>query len=73
QPWTTSTHPSPILGPLPVVLRLFGKFLAFINTIWVILTSILQFTNLYDNCWCSASVLGLGTEVGRFCLQVMRR
>jgi hypothetical protein len=44
------------------VLRWVGKSLAIINAICIIFTGILQFTSVYDNCYCNASVLGLGID-----------
>jgi hypothetical protein len=34
------------------------------NALFLVITSLLQFTNLYNNCWCSAAVMGLGTKGG---------
>jgi hypothetical protein len=52
----------PIIAAIAVITRLIGKSLAFLNACGIVVTSMLQFTNLYDNCWCSGSVLGLGAK-----------
>jgi ABC-type multidrug transport system permease subunit len=44
------------------VLRWGGKLLAIINAIGVIASGMLQFTSVYDNCYCNSSVLGLGID-----------
>jgi hypothetical protein len=45
---------------LAICLRRFGKMIAILNTLWILATSILQFTGSYDRCYCNSSVLGLG-------------
>lgn len=52
------------LGTLAVYTRLIGNALAVLNAVWVITFSTLQFTNLYNNCWCAASALQRGTGPG---------
>jgi len=42
------------------LFRWGGKFLAIVNAICLIATGMLQFTSVYDNCYCNSSVLGLG-------------
>ena len=37
-----------------VILRRIGKFVAVVNALWLIVSSLLEFTGLYDNCWCSS-------------------
>lgn len=44
---------------LSILLRRMGKFIATINAIWLVLTSMFQFSNFFDRCWCNSSVLGL--------------
>ena len=34
--------------------------IAILNTLWILATSILQFTGSYNRCYCNSSVLGLG-------------
>ena len=53
---------SSVLLPLIVLTRYLGVLLGAINAIWLLLISILQFTNVYDNCWCEGCVLGLGKK-----------
>ena len=45
-----------------VILRYIGKFLAFANTLWLIASSLLQFTGGFDNCWCKGDYLGMGEK-----------
>ena len=44
------------------ILRWGGKFLAIVNSIGIIGGGMLLFTNIYDNCYCNSSVLGLGVD-----------
>jgi hypothetical protein len=55
---------SSILAAAAVCLRICGKTLAFINACFLLVTSILQFTDLYSSCWCSSAVMSLGTKNG---------
>ena len=57
-------RPHCLLGPLAVVTRLLGKSLATANAIFLVITSIFQFTGTYDNCWCDACIPTLGPEAG---------
>lgn len=45
-----------------VGLRRLGKFVAGVNAVWLIVSSLLEFIGLYDNCWCSGVKLGLGNR-----------
>ncbi|KAG2160055.1 uncharacterized protein EDB93DRAFT_1073334, partial [Suillus bovinus] len=44
------------------LLRWGGKLMAIVNAIWIIATGMLQFTSVYDNCYCDSSVLGRGAQ-----------
>jgi hypothetical protein len=44
------------------VLRWGGKSLAIVNALWIIATGMLQFTSVYDNCYCNSSVFWLGVD-----------
>lgn len=59
-------RPSPhfLLGPLAVLTRLIGKSLAAANALFLITTSSVQFTGLYDTCWCDACIPSLGRQAG---------
>ncbi|QIX01661.1 hypothetical protein AMS68_007178 [Peltaster fructicola] len=35
-----------------VILRLLGKTLCILNTVWLLLTSIMELVGRFDNCWC---------------------
>lgn len=55
---------SSMLAAAAVYLRIFGKTVAFVNAVFLFVTSILQFTDLYSSCWCSSAVISLGTKNG---------
>ena len=44
-----------VIGVAAVVTRWLGKILVVLNTIWIILTSIMEYIGAYDNCLCKAS------------------
>lgn len=44
------------------LLRWGGKLVAIVNAIWIIAAGMLQFTSVYDNCYCNSSVLGRGAQ-----------
>ncbi|KIL54990.1 hypothetical protein M378DRAFT_18353 [Amanita muscaria Koide BX008] len=48
-------RPAKYIGPLVLIFRQLGKTIAAFNTAWIILSSLFQFSNVYDN----ASVFGL--------------
>ena len=60
----TKLKPRNVLGPLVVVTRLSGKLLAAANALFLITASALQFTGLFDNCWCDACIPSLGRQAG---------
>ncbi|RMX95866.1 hypothetical protein D0868_11497 [Hortaea werneckii] len=43
-----------------VLTRVLGKFFAFANSIWLILSSLFEMTGAYSNCWCLGNYIGLG-------------
>ncbi|KIJ53264.1 hypothetical protein M422DRAFT_222640 [Sphaerobolus stellatus SS14] len=47
------------LRVLAILLRKLAKFLAYLNSAWVLLTCFFQFTNFFDRCYCNSSVFGL--------------
>lgn len=57
-------RPSTLLAALAVLTRLLGQLLASANAIFVVATSVLQFTGLLDNCWCNACIPSLGEAAG---------
>lgn len=61
---TAKVRPHFVLGPLAVTTRLVGKSLAAANTLFLVATSAIQFTGLYDNCWCDACIPSLGRQAG---------
>lgn len=58
----TITHS--VLCSLAVIMRLVGKTIAIGNTIWLLLTALLQYTSVYDQCYCRGNQTGLGLERG---------
>ncbi|KAM6492326.1 hypothetical protein JOM56_012050 [Amanita muscaria] len=55
-------RPAKYIGPLVLIFRQLGKTIAAFNTAWIIISSLFQFSNVYDNCYCNASVFGLGSK-----------
>ncbi|KIJ53260.1 hypothetical protein M422DRAFT_155160 [Sphaerobolus stellatus SS14] len=53
-----SPRPS-ALRILAILLRKLAKFLAYLNSAWVLLTCFFQFTKFFDRCYCNSSVFGL--------------
>ncbi|KAG2352333.1 hypothetical protein BDR07DRAFT_1367332 [Suillus spraguei] len=44
------------------LLRCGGKSVAIVNAICIIAAAMLQFTSIYDNCYCNSSMLGRGAQ-----------
>ncbi|KAG8768291.1 hypothetical protein FRC15_005224 [Serendipita sp. 397] len=44
-----------LLGTIAVTLRLFGKLLAFLNSVWIITHCLFEFTQFYDRCYCKTN------------------
>jgi hypothetical protein len=44
---------------LALVTSHLGKSLAGLNALWLLCISVFQFTNLYNTCWCSSSIVSL--------------
>ena len=51
-----------LTGFTAITLRRLSLFLALANTVGLILFSFFQFSDFLDNCYCNASVMGLGTD-----------
>ena len=51
-----------VLGAIAVTFRLAGTLLAAANALFLIATSALQFTGLYDTCWCDACIPSNGYD-----------
>lgn len=63
--WATSSDKkllARIAGRLSVLIRRLGKLLAFVNSIWIIVTCFFQFGGFFDRCYCNSSVLGRGAS-----------
>ncbi|KAF7303677.1 hypothetical protein MIND_00597100 [Mycena indigotica] len=45
-----------VAGITAVILRRAAKTLAALNSAWVILACLFQFSSFYDRCWCNSSV-----------------
>jgi hypothetical protein len=41
-------------------LRMTGKLLAIVNSVWLVTLCIFQYSNFYDTCYCKSSVIGRG-------------
>ncbi|KAJ7098456.1 hypothetical protein C8R43DRAFT_907645 [Mycena crocata] len=56
-------HKTPsVAARAAILLRRAGKLLAALNSIWIVLACLFQFTGFYDTCWCTSSVLYLGAR-----------
>ena len=51
-----------LTGFIAISLRRLSLFLAFANTVGLILFSFFQFSDSLNNCYCNASVMGVGTD-----------
>ena len=47
---------------IAITLRRLSLFLAFVNTVGLILFSFIQFSDFLNNCYCNASIIGRGTD-----------
>jgi hypothetical protein len=47
---------------LSICIRRFAKVLAVLNALLVVATSLTHFGNIFKNCYCNCSVIGLGRE-----------
>jgi hypothetical protein len=56
---STSTS-SWIAGQLSIALRRFGKIVASLNAVWILVVCLFQFSNFCSRCYCNNSSLGLG-------------
>ncbi|KAF2117030.1 hypothetical protein BDV96DRAFT_644465 [Lophiotrema nucula] len=63
QGYERTTAHSIICG-LAVVTRLLGKTIAILNAIWLVLSSLLEYTGVYDRCYCKGNETGLGMDRG---------
>ncbi|KAJ7342854.1 hypothetical protein DFH08DRAFT_925191 [Mycena albidolilacea] len=45
-----------------IVLRRTGKVLSCINATWIVVTFVLECTDVYQSCWCNSDVLYLGSH-----------
>jgi hypothetical protein len=49
-----------IARSLSIFLRRLGKLIAGLNAVWIVATGMVQFSSVYDRCYCNSSVMGLG-------------
>ena len=61
-PKTRPCISSEIKAILAVLTRLLGKTLAIASALWIIVLSGLQFSNVYDSCWCNSCAVTRGVE-----------
>ncbi|KAF7327802.1 hypothetical protein MKEN_00360000 [Mycena kentingensis (nom. inval.)] len=54
---TTTTRTA---GILAIILRRTAKTLAAFNSIWIIVACLLQFSSVWDRCYCNSSLISLG-------------
>jgi hypothetical protein len=59
--WSMAARPSyGIANQTSIVLRRLGKTIAIVNAMWIVVLCLLQFGNVFDQCYCNSSVLSLG-------------
>ena len=51
-----------LTASIAIALRRLSLFLAFLNTVWLIVLSSFQFSHTLNNCYCNAAVTGNGTD-----------
>ncbi|KAJ6602348.1 hypothetical protein B0H10DRAFT_1823065 [Mycena sp. CBHHK59/15] len=49
-----------VVARIALFLRYLAKFLATCNAVWIIAAFIMQFSDLYDRCYCDSNVLSQG-------------
>ncbi|OCL03560.1 hypothetical protein AOQ84DRAFT_266327, partial [Glonium stellatum] len=56
---------SEVKAILAVLTRILGKLLAIASALWVVVLSTIQFSNIYDSCWCNSCAVtkGVGSYV----------
>ena len=47
---------------LSIILRRLGKVIASINTVWIVVSCLFQFSNFYDRCYCNSCVISKGAK-----------
>ncbi|KAF2202003.1 hypothetical protein GQ43DRAFT_13404 [Delitschia confertaspora ATCC 74209] len=53
-----------VLCAFAVVTRLVGKTIAVLNALWLLTTSLLDYTGVYDRCYCRGNETSLGMAKG---------
>ncbi|KAE9378440.1 hypothetical protein N431DRAFT_400117 [Stipitochalara longipes BDJ] len=53
-----------ILERVAVATRVIGKWIAVINAMWILGSSLMEYLGIYENCWCDSSDLSLGEARG---------
>ncbi|RDW82346.1 hypothetical protein BP6252_03458 [Coleophoma cylindrospora] len=61
-PSSIDKHMQVFLYVLIPTTRISGLVLAWCNSVYLLAISVIQFTNLYNSCWCEGCVLGHGRE-----------
>ncbi|KDR79636.1 hypothetical protein GALMADRAFT_137430 [Galerina marginata CBS 339.88] len=51
---------SRIAGSISIFLRRLGKVVGMLNALWIVAMGIMQFSGIYDRCYCNSSVFFLG-------------
>lgn len=59
----SSAHPRTFYLYLAVLTRRLGKTLAVLSALWVIVFSSLQFSNIFNSCWCNSCAVTRGQGV----------
>jgi hypothetical protein len=53
-----------VLCGFAVVTRLLGKTIAVVNAMWIVTSSLLEYTGVYDRCYCRGNQIGMGMDGG---------
>lgn len=68
-PHDDTSHPRPsmfsstsIAAWISVLFRRVAVVIASVNSIWIIVTCVFQFSNVFDTCYCNSSVIGRGKD-----------
>ncbi|KAJ6551660.1 hypothetical protein B0H19DRAFT_1297417 [Mycena capillaripes] len=54
------TKSTRMAGIISIILRRTGKVLAALNSVWIVLACLFQFSSFFDRCLCNSSVFSLG-------------
>ncbi|KZV66108.1 hypothetical protein PENSPDRAFT_637414 [Peniophora sp. CONT] len=56
--WRRAPRPN-LAASVAIGCRRLGKVLAIANAVWILVVCIMQFSNIFNECWCNSSAIGL--------------